>query len=170
VVATWVENPSWQYFCGNEYFEHQLPCDRTTLVKWRQRVGAAGLAKLLGETLQVAQRGRLLTTRELNQVTVDTTVQEKAVTCPADARLYHKARHTLVREAKRLGLPLRQSYERLEPRALRQQGKYAAAGQGRRAQRENRRLRSYLGRGIRDLQRHLQRRIVVAPHSDRTAK
>ena len=47
VVASWVENPYWQYFCGEEYFVHEFPCDPTSLVKWRQRVGVAGSEKLL---------------------------------------------------------------------------------------------------------------------------
>jgi transposase, IS5 family len=27
VVATWTENPYWQYFCGEQYFCHDLPID-----------------------------------------------------------------------------------------------------------------------------------------------
>ena len=42
VVASWVENPYWQYFCGAEYFTHEFPCDPTSLVKWRQRGGWKG--------------------------------------------------------------------------------------------------------------------------------
>ena len=56
VVASWVENPYWQYFCGAEYFAHDFPCDPTSLVKWRQRVGVEGSEKLLKESLAVAQR------------------------------------------------------------------------------------------------------------------
>jgi IS5 family transposase len=155
VVATWVENPYWQYFCGETYFVHKLPCDPTVLVKWRRRVGADGLEKLLQETLEAAKRAKLLHAQELKQVNVDTTVQEKAIAFPTDARLYHKARKALVRAAKSCGLSLRQSYQRLGPRALQQQGRYSAARQGRRAQRETRRLRTYLGRVIRDLQRQI---------------
>src|SRR6266545_4496344 len=40
VVEKWVENPYWQYFCGYEYFQHELPCHPTSLVKWRQRIKA----------------------------------------------------------------------------------------------------------------------------------
>lgn len=43
VVEKWVENPYWQYFCGYEFFQHQLPCHPTSLVKWRQRVKAEGV-------------------------------------------------------------------------------------------------------------------------------
>jgi IS5 family transposase len=34
VVARWVENPYWQYFCGGEYFEHEIPCDPSSLSRW----------------------------------------------------------------------------------------------------------------------------------------
>src|ERR1700716_2687255 len=75
VVASWVENPYWQYFCGTEYFAHEFPCDPTSLVKWRQRVGAAGIEKLLKESLAAAQREAVLTATEVKRVNVDTTVQ-----------------------------------------------------------------------------------------------
>ncbi len=42
VVAGFVENPYWQYFCGEEFFVHELPCNPTSLVKWRQRIGPVG--------------------------------------------------------------------------------------------------------------------------------
>ena len=100
VVTSWVENPYWQYFCGEAYFVHELPCDPTSLVKWRQRVGVAGSEKLLKESLAAAQREAVLTEAELKRVNVDTTVQEKAIAFPTDARLYHKARQALVRVAK----------------------------------------------------------------------
>lgn len=155
VVATWLENPYWQYFCGNVYFEHNLPCDPTSLIKWRQRVGAKGFEKLLKETLRAAQRANLLPEKELQQVNVDTTVQEKAVAFPTDARLYHKARRTLVRLAKAHGIPLRQSYVHLGKKAFQRQGRYATARQPKKAARETRQLRTYLGRVNRDLRRKL---------------
>ena len=102
VVASWVENPYWQYFCGAEYFVHEFPCDPTSLVKWRQRVGVEGSEKLLKESLAAAQREAVLTPTEVKRVNVDTTVQEKAIAFPTDARLYHKARQAVVRVARRL--------------------------------------------------------------------
>lgn len=84
---------------------------------------------------------------------VDTTVQEKAIAFPTDARLYHKARCVLVGEAQRAGLELRQSYKRVGKRALQKQGRYAHAQQLKRARKETRKLRTYLGRVIRDIQR-----------------
>ena len=49
VVAKWVENPYWQYFCGETVFQHALPCHPTSLVKWRKQVGTEGIEQLLGQ-------------------------------------------------------------------------------------------------------------------------
>ena len=155
VVAKWVENPYWQFFCGEQYFQHDLPCHPTTPVKWRQRVGADGMEKLLKQILQTAQQQQALKTSDIKRVIVDTTVQEKAIAFPTDARLYDKARRRLVSEARKRQLKLRQSYVRLGKRAAFKQSRYAAAQQGRRAQKETRRLRTYLGRVIRDIERKM---------------
>jgi IS5 family transposase len=153
VVEKFVENPYWQFFCGCEYFEHELPCHPTSLVKWRQRIGTEGIEKLLTETLSTAKREQALRESEIKRVNVDTTVQEKAIAFPTDARLYHKARRAVVRAARRAGINLRQTYARLGKRALARQGRYAHAKQTKRARRETKRLRLYLGRVLRDIQR-----------------
>ena len=153
VVERFLENPYWQYFCGFEYFEHEIPLDPSSLVRWRRRVGPLGMEKLLKETIETAKRKGVMKARQLERVNVDTTVQEKAVAFPTDARLYHKMRRALVRMAKREGIELRQSFERLSKRALQMQGRYSHARQMRRAKRETKKLRVYLGRVLRDLQR-----------------
>lgn len=153
VVASWVENPYWQYFCGAEYFTHTFPCDPTSLVKWRQRVGVEGSEQMLKESLAAAQRAAVLPPTEVKRVNVDTTVQEKAVAYPTDARLYHKARQALVRVARRCNFKLRQSYVRVGKRALVKQGRYGAARQLQRARRETRKLRTFLGRVLRNVER-----------------
>ena len=153
VVERFLENPYWQYVCGFEYFQHEFPLDPSSLVRWRRRVGSKGMEKLLKETVETAKRKGLMKARHLERVNVDTTVQEKAVAFPTDARLYHKMRRALVRMAKREGIELRQSFERLSKRALQMQGRYSHARQMKRAKRETRKLRVYLGRVLRDLQR-----------------
>lgn len=153
VVEKWVENPYWQFFCGRTYFEHELPCHPTSLVRWRHRLGSAGVEKLLTETLSTAKREQALHDSEIKRVNVDTTVQEKAIAFPTDARLYHKARRALVREAQGAGINLRQTYVRLGQQALARQGRYAQARQMKRARCETKRLRQYLGRVIRDIRR-----------------
>src|SRR5215208_851380 len=157
VVEKWVENPYWQFFCGRTYFEHELPCHPTSLVRWRHRLGAAGVEKLLTETLSTAKREQALRDSEIKRVNVDTTVQEKAVAFPTDARLYHKARRALVRAARTAGISLRQTYVRLGRQALARQGRYAQARQMKRARRETKRLRQYLGRVTRDIRRKCPR-------------
>ena len=144
-------------FCGRTYFEHELPCHPTSLVRWRRRLGAEGVEKLLTETLSTAKREQALRESEVKRVNVDTTVQEKAVAFPTDARLYHKARRALVRRSRAAGINLRQTYVRLGKQALARQGRYAQARQMKRAQRETKRLRQYLGRVIRDIRRKCPR-------------
>lgn len=153
VVARWLENPYWQYFCGYPYFQQTLPLDPTSLVKWRRRVGVEGIETLLAVTVATAQQLKLLKRSDVAKVNVDTTVQEKAIAFPTDARLYHKMRVRLVREAKHRGIRLRQGYRFVGKRALARQGRYAHARQMKRARRETRRLATYLGRVVRDLQR-----------------
>lgn len=164
VVASWLENPYWQYFCGEEFFRHELPCAPTSLVKWRQRVGVAGVEQLLKQALATAQRVGALKPAEVKRVNVDTTVQEKAIAFPTDARLYHKARRALVRLARVLQYKLRQSYTRVGQQALRRQGRYAAAQQMKRARQQTKKLRTYLGRVLRNLER------FVGPLSERAAR
>ena len=153
VVTSGGENPYWQYFCGEAYFVHEFPCDPTRLVKWRQRVGVAGSEKLLKESLAAAQREAVLTEAELKRVNVDTTVQEKAIAFPTEARWYHKARQAWGRVAKSWNFKLRQSYVRLGKRALVNQGRYGAARHLKRARRETRKLRTSVGRVRRNVER-----------------
>ena len=152
VVARWLENPYWQYFCGYEYLQHELPLHPTSLVRWRERMGDR-LEMLLEHSLHVAKQEGLLKVRELERVNVDTTVQEKAVAFPTDARLYQKMRVALVRAAQDSGIALRQSYRRVGKVALVMQGRYARARQLRRSARETRQLKTWLGRVVRDVER-----------------
>lgn len=39
VCKRWVENPYWQYFCGEQHFRHKLPFDRSSMTRWRGRIG-----------------------------------------------------------------------------------------------------------------------------------
>ena len=109
----WVENPYYQLFCGEEFFRHKLPFDRSSLTRWRQRMGEEKLTALMQESLRPATRTGAAKPADFTQVIVDTTVQPKAVAFPTDARLLHRARERLVRLAKKHGVRLRQSYERV---------------------------------------------------------
>ena len=151
----WVENPYYQLFCGEEFFQHRLVFDRSSLTRWRQRMGEDRLAGLLQESLAAAVRLGAAKPADFRQVIVDTTVQEKAIAFPTDARLMHKARERLVRLAKDKAVALRQSYARVGKIALIKQQRYAHAKQFNRANRALKSLRTMLGRVIRDITRKI---------------
>ena len=155
LCARWVENPYYQYFCGEEFFRHRLPFDRSSMTRWRQRMGEDALVALVQESLAVATRTGAAKPADFRQVIVDTTVQPKNVMFPTDARLMHRARERLVRLAKALGVDLRQSYERVGKLALIKHQRYAHAKQFKRANRALKKLKTYLGRVIRDIGRKL---------------
>ncbi len=134
---------------------HALPIDRSSMTRWRQRIGADDLAALAQESLAAAHRGGALKPEHCERITVDTTVQPKAVAFPTDAKLMHRARERLVRLAAEWGVTLRQSYTRVGKLALIKQGRYAHAKQHNRARRELKRLRTILGRVIRDIRRKI---------------
>ena len=153
VVATWVENPYHQYFSGMKWFEHKLPIDPSSMTRWRKRIGEAGAEELLKQTIEAGLKLKAVKKSQLKRVNVDTTVQEKHVRFPTDARLYDRARERLVKLAKQREIPLRQNYNRLSKKLLLQQSRYAHARQMKRAKRCTRKLNTYLGRVIRDIQR-----------------
>jgi IS5 family transposase len=154
-VARWVENPYWQHFCGERYFQHEWPVHPTSLVRWRKRMGEEGAEGLLGATTEAGLRSKVISPRSYAKVNVDTTVQEKAITYPTDARLYYKMREVLVGMADRAGVVLRQKYPRVAKRHLVRVSRYFHARQGRRGQREVRKLRTLLGRVVRDIERKI---------------
>jgi len=118
VCARFVENPYYQYFCGEEFFHHDLPLERSSMTRWRQRMGEDAMQALLQESLAVAVKLGAARLSDFTQVIVDTTVQEKNVAFPTDAKLINRAREKLVRQAKAAGLKLRQSYVRVGKWAL----------------------------------------------------
>ena len=135
LCARWLENPYYQFFCGELSFCHRLPFDRSSLTHWRQRVGAERLVALLQESLSVAHKTGALASRDLERVVVDTTVQPKAIAHPTDARLCHRALEKLVDLARRHQVRLRQSYQRVAKRAAIIVGRYTHAHQFKRARR-----------------------------------
>ena len=156
VCVRWLENPYWQFFTGEVVFQTRLPCNPSSLTRWRQRLGEAGLEELLAQTIAAARSMKAVDARELSRVIVDTTVQEKAIAHPTDSRLLEVARRKLVLLSKRAGLKLRQPYEREAPGLSRKAGRHAHARQFKRMGRVLRRQRTLLGRVIRDIRRQLE--------------
>jgi IS5 family transposase len=159
----WLENPYYQLFCGEEFFQHRLPFDRSSLTRWRLRMGEERLMALLQESLAAATRLGAAKPADFRAVIVDTTVQEKAITFPTDAKLMHRARERLVKLAKKHDIGLRQSYARVGKFALIKHQRYAHAKQFKRANRALKQLRTMLGAVIRDITRKLAGRPGLIP-------
>jgi IS5 family transposase len=161
----WVQDPYFQYFTGEEFFQHELRHERSGLSHWRKRIGDR-LEILLQESLRVAHVSGALKKSDLARVTVDTTVQPKNITFPTDAKLLETAIRQLAKLAKAQGVPLRQSYVRVAKQAAMMAGRYAHAKQFKRMNKQIRVLRSRLGRVIRDIGRKIEddpeRRAVFA--------
>lgn len=155
VVARWIENPYHQHFTGETFFQHRPPIDATSLIRWRKRIGEEGVEWLLTKTIEAARSSGAIDDASLQRVAVDTTVMEKTIAHPTDARLYERARAQLTALAQEAGVELRQSYARLAPRLALQVGRYAHAKQFRRMRNALRKLKGYTGRIMRDLRRNL---------------
>ncbi len=148
VLNRWLESPYCQYFCGMTFFEHRLPIDPSSLVRWRKRIGEEGMEWLLTKTIEAAKSSGAVSQRSMQQVIVDTTVMEKAIARPTDSRLLETARMQLVKQAVREGIVLRQNYNRVAPRLAIQAGRHAHAKQFKRMRRMLKSQWTILGRLI----------------------
>ena len=107
VCERWVENPYYQYFCGEEFFQHKFPIQRLSITHWCKRVGGSFFEKLLQESLHIAFVSKALKSNQLKRVVVDTTVQPKAEAFQADLGLMCEAIASLVDLAKNNNIVLR---------------------------------------------------------------
>ena len=123
------------------------------MTRWRQRMGEERIAALLQESLAVAVKTGAMKPSDARRVIVDTTVEPKNVMFPTDAKLLNRAREKLVSLAKKVGVDLRQSYARVGKAALIRHQRYAHAHQFKRSGKALRKLKTYLGRTIRDIAR-----------------
>jgi IS5 family transposase len=153
VVQRWSETPVWQFFGGRAYFDQALPCDSTTLVKFRTLLGEDGVEELLAQTITAAVNMKLISPKELATVVVDSTVQSKAIAHPTDSKLLEIARQKLVAAAKVAGIDLKQTFAK-EGRLLRfKAGRYAHAKQFKRMGRAIKRQRTIVARIARQMER-----------------
>ena len=157
VVNTWVENPYWQYFCGETYLQIETPIDPSSLTRWRKRIGEEGVETLLMVTIEAARRGGVIQKASAHCVIVDTTVMPKAIAHPTDGRLLEKSRQHLVKVAAQHGFRLRQNYNRTAPRLAARIGRYAHARQFKRMHQAIRILRTRVGRVRREIERQFAR-------------
>ena len=153
VCERWVENPYYQYFCGEHYFQHKFPIERSSMTHFRHRVGEDFCIALLQESLSTAHKLGALETKNLDRIVTDTTVQEKAITFPTDSKLRYKAILSLVKIAKKNGIKLRQTYVRVGKIAVVKSSRYRHAKQLKRAKKQEKKLQTWLGRIIREIEK-----------------
>jgi len=155
VCERWERDPYMQYFCGEEYFQHRFPLERSGMTHFRQRVGEQALERLLQETLAAAHRTGALNLRATEAVAIDTTVQQKAIAHPTEHGLLLTAIRHVGKQAKKAGVRLRQSYVRVARYAAMKTGRYLHAKQKKRARKQLKFLRVRLRRLIRDVRRKM---------------
>jgi IS5 family transposase len=156
VVAAGVENPYWQHFGGRKYFRHRMPVDPSSMTRWRKPLGHAGAEQMLRATIDAGMAMRVIGPAELKRINVDTTVQTKAVRFPTDARLYQRLRQRPVKVAPAEGLTIEQSYKHVGRRLLMQSSRHAPARQMKRAGACARKLKTQLGRIVREIERQVE--------------
>jgi len=158
VVRTWTENPYWQYFCGYDYLQWNLPIDSSSLTRWRKRLGTEKLQKILAMTVSVSLKIGVIKKKDLEDVIVDTTIMPKNIEYPTDVKLLEKARRKIVKLSEEVNLSLRQNYNLVSKKILRKIGGYLHARQMKRANREIKQFKTLVGRVMRDCNRKIETR------------
>jgi IS5 family transposase len=156
VVRTWVENPYWQFFCGYDLLQWDFPINSSSLTRWRKRLGPDRMKKILGLTVEVAVSSGTVSAKDLGKIIVDTTVMPKNIIFPTDSKLQNKSRERLVKLAKENGLDLRQNYNQESKKVIFQIGRYLHAKQMKRAKKAQKRMKTILGRVVRDSERKIK--------------
>lgn len=153
VVEQWSENAYFQYFCGMHEFVPSFPCASSELVHFRKRIGEKGMELILSESIRVNDDK----SDDDHHATafIDSTVQEKNVTYPTDAKLHKKIIGKVLKIVKELNLPMRQSYTFVLKGIYRDQRFRNHPKNRRKAIKADKRLRTTAGRLVRELERNL---------------
>lgn len=153
VVLQWSENAYYQYFCGQLEFLPKEPCEASDLVHFRNRIGEAGMEVILSESIRVNTEND--DEDHFNTAFIDSTVQEKNITYPTDAKLHKKIIKRVLKIVREKRLPLRQSYQRTLKAISRDQRFRNHPKNHKKAVKADRRLRTIAGRLVRELDRNL---------------
>lgn len=168
IVWAYIENPYYQYFCGEEVFQHNFPIDRSSMSRFRERLKKKRLYKLLQETIKSGFKNKIITQKSIKTAVIDTTVQEKNITYPTDAKLYYKGILLLGKLAKRLKIKLRQSYKFEGKRLLIKYSRYNHAKQFKRKQSTLKKLKTRFGRLYREIVRKAEEKGIELDINART--
>jgi IS5 family transposase len=150
VEEHWEMNAYFQYFSGFNQTQWGQPCAASDLVYFRQRIGEDGIEKILKHSIDIHDGDG-----EDRHVSIDTTVQEKNITYPTDAKLYKKIIDKCVAEAANQGIKLRRSYKRTAKLLKRQTYNGMHPRRKKLARKSLKKLKTIAGRLIRELERKL---------------
>ena len=153
LVEQWSENAYYQYFCGMPEFVPGAPCASSELVHFRNRIGENGIELIFQESIRVNNEED--DDRHHDVAFIDSTVQEKNITYPTDAKLHKKIVRKVLGIVHELGLPLRQSYTFVLKRVYRDQRFRNHPKNRNKALKADRKLRTIAGRLVRELKRNL---------------
>lgn len=153
VVEQWSENAYYQYFCGMQEFTPSAPCASSELVHFRNRIGESGVELIFQESIRVNNKDD--DKRHHDTAFIDSTVQEKNITFPTDAKLHKKIVNKVLDIVHKLALPLRQSYTFVLKRIYRDQRFRNHPKNRNKALKADRKLRTIAGRLVRELKRNL---------------
>jgi IS5 family transposase len=158
VVLQWTENAYYQYFCGMEAFSIVPPCEASELVHFRNRIGEEGIELILKESIAINKDDHDGNDDDRSGGTsfIDSTVQEKNVTFPTDAKLAKKIIAKCRKIANEMSLPVRQSYTRTLKALYRDQRFRNHPRNRKKALRADRKLKTIAGRLVRELERNLR--------------
>jgi IS5 family transposase len=154
VIERWIENPYWQYFCGEVYFRHEPPFDRTELIKFRKRIGEEGAEILLKMSIDLFPKKEV----QEKEVLIDTTVQEKNITYPTDVKLQKKIIEKCRKIAEVHDIQLRQTYKRELKQLMIDQRFHSHPKRKKKARAAARRIKVIAGKIYRDIYRKLDER------------
>lgn len=150
VVEQWSENIYYQYFCGETSFMAGAPCEASELVHFRHRIGEKGIELILKESIRINGEDA-----NDDNVNVDTTVQEKNITFPTDAKLHKKIINKCKKIAQEEQLPVRQTYTRTLKKLSRDQRFRNHPKNKAKAHKADRKIKTIAGRLVRELERNL---------------
>lgn len=148
IVDRWIENPYWQYFSGEKVFQIQKPFDPTEFIHFRNRIGKEGAEKLLKVSVQLFGKEA-----QEKEVLIDSTVQEKNITYPTDAKLHKRIIEKVNKIAKQEGIVLRQTYTRTLKQLMIDQRFHSHPKRRKKARAALRKIKTIAGRQVRDIER-----------------
>jgi transposase, IS5 family len=148
IVDRWVENPYWQYFSGELIFQTDKPFDPTEFIHFRNRIGKEGAERLLKASVQLFGKEA-----QEKEVLVDSTVQEKNITYPTDAKLHKRVIDKVNKIAQQEGIVLRQTYTRTLKQLLIDQRFHSHPKRRKKAKAALRKIKTIAGRQVRDIER-----------------